>query len=119
MKTSRVSSVATATMAAKARLRSIDPVPTKLVDAMKKAGKGKVYDLWQKTGGKKSGTWPELFGWEAGEIMTSWSIANYIENIAESAKVVYDIPMFINVWMMEQRTWPLPGEAYPSGWGCY
>ena len=91
------------------------PVPAKVVAAMEKAGKGKVYDLWQKAGGKKSGTWPELFGWEAGEIMTAWSIANYIESIAESAKTVHDIPMFINVWMMEQRTWPIPGEAYPSG----
>ena len=46
------------------------PVPAKLLTAMKAAGKGQVYDLWQQAGGKKSGTWPELFGWEAGELMS-------------------------------------------------
>ena len=91
------------------------PVPVKLTAAMKKAGKGRIYDIWQKAGGKKAGTWPELFGWEAGEIMTAWSIANYIDKIIETGKAIYDIPMYINVWMMEQRWWPMPGEAYPSG----
>ena len=28
------------------------PVPAKLMSAMKKAGRGEVYDLWQKAGGK-------------------------------------------------------------------
>jgi hypothetical protein len=89
-------------------------VPANLVTTIKKAGKGSVYDIWQKTGGKISGTWLELFGWEAGELMTAWSIVNYIETIAASAKKVYNIPMFVNVWMMEQG-WPIPGESYPSG----
>ena len=91
------------------------PVPANLVAAMKKAGKGKVYDIWREAGSKASGTWSELFGWEAGELMTAWSIANYIDGIVEAGKAVYDLPMFINVWMMEQNWWPMPGEAYPSG----
>ena len=90
-------------------------VPAEFVAAMKKYGKGPIYDLWQKTSGKKSGTWSELFGWEAGELMTAWSIATYIDGVAEAGKASYDIPMFINVWMMEQRWWPIPGESYPSG----
>jgi hypothetical protein len=92
------------------------PVPAALVAAMKKKGTGFVYDIWQKAGGKKSGgTWPELFGWEAGELMSAWSIAGYIDAIAEAGKAVYDLPMFVNVWMMEQPWWSLPGESYPSG----
>jgi hypothetical protein len=91
------------------------PVPTKLVTAIKKASKGYVFDIWQKAGGKTSGTWPELFGWEAGELMTAWSIATYIDSIAEGGKKNYDIPMYINVWLMGQGWWPIPGEAYPSG----
>jgi len=43
-----------------------NPVPAALVTAMKKKGTGRVYDIWQKAGGKKSGgTWPEMFGWES------------------------------------------------------
>jgi len=38
------------------------PVPAKLVAAMKKAGCGRIYDIWQQSGAKKSGTWPEIFG---------------------------------------------------------
>ena len=64
------------------------PVPAKLTAAMQKTGKGRIYDIWQKAGGKKSGTWPELFGWEAGEIMTAWSIASYIDKIIEAGKTV-------------------------------
>jgi hypothetical protein len=90
------------------------PVPAELLTAIKKAGKGRVYDIWQKNGSKNSGVWPDLFGWESGEMMSAWSVANYIESIAASAKVVYDIPMFINVWMMESG-WSIPGETYPSG----
>jgi Domain of unknown function (DUF5597)/Beta-galactosidase len=89
-------------------------VPSQFIDAMKKAGDGRVNDIWQKIGSKNSGTWFELFGWEAGEIMSAWSIANYIDDIAESGKAVFDIPMFINVWMMESG-WSIPGESYPSG----
>ncbi len=91
------------------------PVPAKLVTAVKVAGKGDVYDLWQKSGGKASGTWPELFGEEAGEIMTAWSVATYINAVAKAGKAAYDIPMFINVWVMSLVWWPVPGECYPSG----
>jgi hypothetical protein len=90
-------------------------VPSKLVACMKAAGKGRVYDIWQQAGGKKSGTWPELFGWEGGELMSAWSIATYIDGVAEAGKAVYDIPMYINVWMMAFPFWSLPGTHHASG----
>lgn len=95
------------------------PVPAKLVAAMKTAGKGRVYDLWQQAGGKKSGTWPELFGWSAGELMSAWSVATYHDGLAEAGKAIYNIPMYINAWTMEsvrpEFRWMTPGECYPSG----
>jgi len=72
-------------------------VPDKLVAAIKVAGKGRVYDVWLQAGGKKSGTWPELFGWEAGKFLTAWNIANYIDNVAAAGKTAHDIPMFMNI----------------------
>jgi Domain of unknown function (DUF5597)/Beta-galactosidase len=90
-------------------------VPAKLVSAMKSAGTGDVYKIWQQAGGKKFGDWTEMFGAEAGEIMSAWSLATYMNEIAKAGKEVYNIPMFINVWMMEGGWWPVPGEAYPSG----
>ena len=81
---SRVSLSMTAIMVLKLSWFDICAVET--VTAMKTAGKGRIYDIWQQVGGKKSGTWPELFGWEAGEFMTAWSIANYIDGVAEAEK---------------------------------
>jgi beta-galactosidase GanA len=89
------------------------PVPDKLLRAMQAAGKGSVYDLWQKAGGKKSGTWPEIFGRAAGELMTAWSFATYMDSVAEAGKAIYDVPMFISTWL--SRNWAIPGESYPSG----
>jgi beta-galactosidase GanA len=91
------------------------PVPTKLMSAMKAKGKGEVYDLWQQAGGKQSGNWTDIFGTDAGECMTAWSIATFINEVSKAGKAVYDIPTFINVWGMEQSWWPIPGESYPSG----
>ena len=91
------------------------PVPTKLMSAMKAAGKGEVYDFWQQSGGKKSGTWLEIFGAEADELMTAWSLAIYMDEIAKAGKAAYAIPMFINACMMDGGWWPVPGESYPSG----
>jgi hypothetical protein len=93
------------------------PVPAKLVAAMKKAGCGRIYDIWLQSGAKKSGTWPEMFGWQAGELMTAWSIASYVDNIAAAAKAAYDIVLYTNVWLMEQHGWVRAGESYPSGGG--
>jgi hypothetical protein len=91
------------------------PVPVNLVAAMKKAGKGRVYDIWQKSGAKKSGNWPQMFGWEAGELLSAWSMARYDEAIAESGKAAYNIPMYTNVWLAEQHMWSKAGESYPAG----
>ena len=90
------------------------PVPAELIAAMRQAGEGQVFDLWRAAGQRASGSWPELFGAAAGELMTAWSIATYIDRLAEAGKAILDIPMYINVWLGEGG-WKLPGETYPSG----
>jgi beta-galactosidase GanA len=89
-------------------------VPMELLSRIKSTGEGKVFDTWQKAGGRRAGNWPKVFGWAAGEMMSAWSIAMYIDSIAEAGKSVYDIPMYINVWLGEHG-WRIPGESYPSG----
>jgi hypothetical protein len=95
------------------------PVPAKVITWLKKCGKCPVYDIWQKAGGKESGTWPELFGWDAGELMSAWGVGSYIDGVAAAGKAVYNIPMYQNVWLMEVRRldsrWMTAGETYPSG----
>jgi hypothetical protein len=90
------------------------PVPAKLISAMKAAGKGPVYDIWQKAGGKQSGSWPEVFEWPAGELMTAWGIATYIDGVGKGGKEALDVAMYINVWLIESDL-VTAGEGYPSG----
>ena len=90
------------------------PVPAELLSRMKLAGTGKVFETWQAAGARKAGNWTKVFGRAAGEMMTAWSIASYIDAIAQAGKVVYDIPMYINVWLGEIG-WRIAGESYPSG----
>jgi hypothetical protein len=90
------------------------PVPAELVTRMKAAGAGRVYDLWQQAGAKRSGSWSKMFGWAGGELMTAWSIATYIDRLAEAGKAIMDVSMYINVWLGEQG-WAIAGESYPSG----
>jgi hypothetical protein len=91
-----------------------NPVPAELWFRMKQAGKGNVFNTWQEAVGIRAGNWPKVFGRAAGEMMSAWSIASYIDAIAQAGKEVYDIPMYVNVWLGEQG-WRIAGETYPSG----
>jgi beta-galactosidase GanA len=89
-------------------------VPAELTSALGKAEAGSIYEIWQEAGGKASGSWPELFGDAAGELMSAYSIARYIDQIAEAGKAILPVPMYVNVWLGENG-WRIPGESYPSG----
>jgi hypothetical protein len=96
-----------------------NPVPAKLLNAIKTAGKGSVYDIWKREGTKKSGTWPEVFGTAAGEFVSAWSIANYVDSVAAAGQIYYDIPMYINAAVSIVNGWreavpdEIPGNGMP------
>lgn len=58
--------------------------------------------------------WPALFGAQAAKYFSAWSIAGYIDRLAQAGKQVYTLPMVVNVWL-EDGGWHVPGESYPSG----
>jgi len=89
-------------------------VPKNFCNLMKADVNSPIHQIWQQTGGKKSGSWSELFGNEAGELMSAWSIARYIDRLAEAGKQILDRPMYINVWLGEMY-WRIAGESFPSG----
>jgi hypothetical protein len=88
-------------------------VPVELIRRLQTAGEGRLFELWQQAGGREQGTWPEIFNSLAGELFTAWSIAIYIDHLAEAGKAVYQLPMHVNVWL--HQDWELAGESYPSG----
>lgn len=89
-------------------------VPAELIERLRAAEGGRVHALWQAAGGREGGDWETLFGREGGECLTAWTIARYIDRIAEAGKAIYPLPMYVNVWLGEVE-WSVPGDSYPSG----
>ncbi len=65
---------------------------------------------------KKPGTWLDVFGpEEANEAFAAYYISTYINTVAAAGKAQYPLPMYVNVWLRERKTFERPGDAYPSG----
>lgn len=64
--------------------------------------------------GKGPGTWREVFGANADEYFHAWSIANYVDEIAEAGKAVYPLPMFVNASLSDPLHDQDP-KTYSSG----
>lgn len=70
-------------------------------------------EKWQKQGFKTDGNWQEIFGDDlyTDEIFMAWSFAQYVENLALSARSIHNIPLYVNAAMNSRDR--KPGE-YPS-----
>lgn len=62
----------------------------------------------------RRGSWEALFGHNAAEVFNAWSVARYIDEIVVAGKAVYDLPMYVNVWLGEFG-FRNAGYDYPSG----
>jgi hypothetical protein len=89
-------------------------VPAGLIESVAGLGSGEAFDAWKAAGARRAGTWTEVFGPAAGEFMTATSIAGYIDRLAVAGRTIYDIPLYVNVWLREAG-WRQPGGSYPSG----
>ena len=74
-----------------------------------------IYGYWESNGFKTQGTWKEVFGDNpyAKSYYMTWAYASYIEHVAKSGRAEYDLPMYVNAWIV-QYTGQLPG-LYPNG----
>ena len=70
-------------------------------------------DKWQKQGNKNHGTWTDLFGNDifTDEIFMAWHYASYVERMAQSARRILNVPLYVNAAMNSRGR--QPGE-YPS-----
>lgn len=70
--------------------------------------------------GESPGTWREVFGpEEAEEAFAAYHVASYVEAVAAAGKAEYALPLSVNVWLRERKSWERPGEHYPSGGATY
>ena len=92
------------------------PVPQELMSYLKKNRKTLhpyMDRKWGENGYRTKGTWTEVFGGDvyAEEIFMAWHYACYVEKMAQSARAIYDVPLFVNAAMNSRGR--KPGE-YPS-----
>jgi beta-galactosidase GanA len=93
------------------------PVPPELT-AYLQAHRDALYPdlraLWDANGAKTAGTWTEVFGdsARADEIFMAWQYARFVHAVTARGKAAYNIPMYVNTWLMGDAT---PPGDYPSG----
>lgn len=70
-------------------------------------------DKWGKAGFKTTGTWTEVFGDDiyTEEIFMAYYYALYVERMAQSARLAYNVPLYVNAALNSRGR--KPGE-YPS-----
>lgn len=91
-------------------------VPEEFISHLKshKAGLHPVMaEKWTANGMKTKGTWTEIFGDDiyTDEIFMAWHYAMYVERMAQIARGIYDVPLYVNAAMNSRGR--RPGE-YPS-----
>jgi hypothetical protein len=91
-------------------------VPEEFISHLKshKAGLHPVMaEKWAANGMKTKGTWTEIFGDDiyTDEIFMAWHYAMYVERMAQIARGIYDVPLYVNAAMNSRGR--RPGE-YPS-----
>lgn len=95
------------------------PVPDQLIQYLKKNKNTLEKDLktaWEANGYKTNGTWAEVFGennFDAQNFFMSWQYATYINEICRCGKEIYNLPMYVNAWLVQFPT-EQPGK-YPNG----
>ncbi len=89
-------------------------VPGRIMEWLRAAAECPVKEIWRENGSRTGGIWREVFGFHAEETCTAYALAAYINDIAGAGKEIYDIPVYVNVWLGEMYN-RVPGLDYPSG----
>jgi len=76
--------------------------------------RGPVPDALLRRLGKAPGSWAQVFGRDADEFFHAWSIASYVNEVAQAGKAVYPLPMYANASVMDPLH-PQDPKTYSSG----
>lgn len=91
-------------------------VPDKLISFLNKNKKtlhSWLLEKWGKQGFTTKGNWQTVFGNDlyTDEIFMAWSYSQYVEKLAQSARSIHNLPLYVNAAMNSRNR--KPGE-YPS-----
>lgn len=92
------------------------PVPEQLMLYLQKNKKRlhpQMLKKWESQGCLRQGNWQEVFGSDiyTDELFMAWQYASYVEKLAQTARSIYNIPLYVNAAMNSRGR--KPGE-YPS-----
>lgn len=90
------------------------PAPlTEYLQKNKKTLHPQMLKKWESQGCRKQGNWQEVFGDDlyTDEIFMAWHYAHYVERLAQTARTLYNVPLYVNAAMNSRGR--KPGE-YPS-----
>lgn len=92
------------------------PVPRELTDYLQKNRKTlhpQMLEKWGAHGYKTNGNWQEIFGTDlyTDELFMAWHYARYVERMAQAARMIHNVPLFVNAAINSRGR--KPGE-YPS-----
>ena len=92
------------------------PVPEEFVSYLQKNKKRlhpQMLKKWGSQGYKTAGNWQEMFGSDiyTDEIFMAYHYAKYVERMAQTARSIYNVPLYVNAAMNSRGR--KPGE-YPS-----
>jgi hypothetical protein len=65
--------------------------------------------------GLPSGGWHDAFSEHGHEAFQAYSVARYVNYIADAGRAAYDVPLSVNVWLKEKKAFQRAGNEYPSG----
>lgn len=91
-------------------------IPSPLIEYLQKNEKKLhpwMLKKWTESGRQKQGNWQEVFGEDlyTDEIFMAWHYASYVEKLAQTARSIYNVPLYVNAAMNSRNR--KPGE-YPS-----
>ena len=92
------------------------PIPQELASYLQKHKKDlhpRLLKKWEAQGCKREGNWQEVFGADiyTDGIFMAWNYAKYVGKLAQSARSIYNVPLYVNAAMNSRGR--KPGE-YPS-----
>jgi beta-galactosidase GanA len=90
-----------------------ETVPGELISFIAGRSSGAAYEAWQSQGEPASASWLQAFGDLGYELREAWSIASYINAVAEAGKKELDRIVYTNAWLGSDG-WQVPG-FYPTG----
>ncbi|QUD88271.1 DUF5597 domain-containing protein [Phenylobacterium montanum] len=82
--------------------------------AAQAAFKGQAPDALVKALGKPPGTWADAFGPDADEFFYAWSMARYVDALAEAGKAANPLPMYVNAALRDPAGYQDP-MSFSSG----